>query len=318
VHPVEKGVALNVSEYAKRELTRHRELSRFFNDRRWGRRVASQDVHSLNEQDLKDSIRHYANSPEGPYCQERLDLYHEVCDLFGCLLRDGLCEKGYELDESFLSNEEIYLIMLKASHNKIPNKEMAFGVLRSSENTARQRRSDLRDGVRIGDMCVQADFGYGGSFESSAHPIMLPLNLSEVYVMLVALKKYELACGEGDPHATLAARLANMAYGELSAYAKKKLADRLSEAGYVFRPEGPAFRDDMHGSSEWVKFEKSGVRVAVELDEGQSLVGVIVGVGRCRGDKPGDRRPGLTLRLDDGSEISVPWSQVVSIDKTEG
>ncbi|RHK02274.1 hypothetical protein DW087_07880 [Olsenella sp. AM04-33] len=195
---------------------------------------------------------------------------------------------------------------------------MAFGVLRSSENTARQRRSDLRDGVRIGNMCVQADFGYGGSFESSVHPIMLPLNLSEVYVMLVALKKYELACGEGDPHATLAARLANMAYSELSAYAKKKLADRLSEAGYVFRPEGPAFRDDMHGSSEWVKFEKSGVRVAVELDEGQSLVGVIVGVGRCRGDKPGDRRPGLTLRLDDGSEISVPWSQVVSIDKTEG
>lgn len=104
----------------------------------------------------------------------------------------------------------------------------------------------------------------------------------------------------------------------VSEYAKKKLADRLSEAGYVFRPEGPAFRDDMHGSSEWVKFEKSGVRVAVELDEGQSLVGVIVGVGRRRGDKPGDRRPGLTLRLDDGSEISVPWSQVVSIDKTEG
>lgn len=188
MHPVEKGVALNVSEYAKRELTRHRELSRFFNNRRWGHRVA----------------------------------------------------------------------------------------------------------------------------------FMLPLNLSEVYVMLVALKKFELACGEGDPHAMLAARLANMAYGELSGYAKKKLADRLSEAGYVFRPEGPAFRDDMHGSSEWVKFEKSGVRMAVELDEGQSLVGVIVGVGRRRGDKPGDRRPRLTLRLDDGSEISVPWSQVVSIEKAEG
>ena len=104
----------------------------------------------------------------------------------------------------------------------------------------------------------------------------------------------------------------------VSEYVKRELADRLSEAGYVFRPEDPAFRDDMHGSSEWVKFEKSGVRVAVELDEGQTLVGVIVGVGRRRGDKPGDRRPGLTLRLDDGSEISVPWSQVVSIDKTEG
>lgn len=306
---------LNVREYAERELNHHVELSRFFDDKRWGRHVALQDIHDLDEQGLKESIRRYANSPKGPYCHKRLDLYHETCDLFGCLLRDRLCDGGYELDESFLTNEEIYLIMLKASHGRISNKEMAFEVLRSSENTTRQRRSDFRDGVRIGDMCVQAEFGYGGTFESSVHPIMLPLNLSEVYVLLVALKNYELACGAYDPHAVLAARLANMAYGELSDYAKEKLSDRLSEAGYEFHPEDPAFRDDMHGSSEWVMFEKGGACVSVELDDGTALVGVIARVGRRRGDEPGDRRPGLTLRQDDGSEVSVPWSRVVDIEK---
>ena len=48
----------------------------------------------------------------------------------------------------------------------------------------------MRDGIRIGSMGIQAEFGYRGAFQSSVHPVCLPLNLSEVYVLFDALAEY--------------------------------------------------------------------------------------------------------------------------------
>lgn len=90
----------------------------------------------------------------------------------------------------------------------------------------------MRDGIRIGGMGIQAEFGYRSAFQSSVHPICLPLNLSEVYVLFDALAEYVHEKDGQDPHRKTAERLAGMVKSQLSDYAKERLQVRLEEMGF--------------------------------------------------------------------------------------
>lgn len=80
-------------------------------------------------------------------------------------------------------------------------------------------------------MGIQAEFGYRGAFQSSVHPVCLPLNLSEVYVLFDALAEYAREKDGQDPHRKTAERLAGMIKSQLSDYAKERLQARLEEMG---------------------------------------------------------------------------------------
>lgn len=279
----------------------------------------------------------YAGSPEAAYGMDRVALYHQVCDLFEALrqLPGNGDLKGYELKDSFLGGQEADLLMLLASHEGISQEALAHDVLRCSKNAVGERRARMKDGIRIGGMCIQAEFGYRGDFRSSVHPVSLPLNLSEAYVLFDALAEYSAERDPRDPHRKSAERIAGMLKAQMSPYAQEKLAPRLSEMGFGSLPQVPPCftfdvpQEDGGGAGcepdpgHWLYFLKSGVMAIVELVSGECLRGVVVprakaaGFLRERGIPQKDRRPYCVILHEDGDFTLASWSDVMDIRAAE-
>lgn len=203
-----------------------------------GAQLRNMDACPFESRAFRKLLAAYAGSPEAPYGVGRVHLYHQVCDLFEALRllpgNEGL--KAYELKDSFLGGQEADLVMLLASHEGISQEALAHDVLRCSKNAVGERRARMKDGIRIGGMCIQAEFGYRGDFRSSVHPVSLPLNFSEAYVLFDALAEYSAGRGDRDPHRKSAERIAGMLKAQMSPYAKEKLAPRLGEMGFAGPP----------------------------------------------------------------------------------
>lgn len=302
---------MNLREYANRKLPGHALLGYMLAR---VRSVGEMGVADINVPRLRKMIERYANAPRGVFGKDRIGLYGEVADLFDALCIDGLTTEKYDPRKSFLGNEEIDLAILRASHEAKTHQELAEKVLHCSQTTVDNHIARLKDGARVGDMCVSAQFDYGGAFESSVHPVMLPLNLSEVYVLLSALDEYASERGYEDPHRSLAERLAGMVKGELTDYAKECLSPRLGKVLDRAREEDPVYIGDAHGASRWVMLEKRGARVRVSLTDESSLVGRIGGSGWVMGKDGNGRRRGLVIVSDADERRVVPWSQVVDIE----
>lgn len=302
-----------------------------------GAQLRNMDACPFESRAFRKLLAAYAGSPEAPYGVGRVHLYHQVCDLFEALRllpgNEGL--KAYELKDSFLGGQEADLVMLLASHEGISQEALAHDVLRCSKNAVGERRARMKDGIRIGGMCIQAEFGYRGDFRSSVHPVSLPLNFSEAYVLFDALAEYSAGRGDRDPHRKSAERIAGMLKAQMSPYAKEKLAPRLGEMGFAGLPEvSPCFTFDIPGEDtskdacdpdpqHWLYFLKSGVMATVELTCGQCLRGVVIPRARVssfleeRDAVLKDRRPHCVVLHEDGDFTLVPWSDVVDIRAAE-
>ena len=303
---------MNLGEYAAEKLPEHGLLGYMLVCDRGMRNL---EVESLDARRLRKRIARYANGPHGAYGRKRIALYGEVADLFEALCIDGYLAEGYDLNRSFLGSEEIDLAILRESQEAKTHQQLADEVLHCSTTTVDNHISNLKDGARIGDMCVSAQFDYGGTFESSVHPVRLPLNLSEVYVLLDAIDEYTEQRDFDDPHHILAARLGGMIKAELTDYAKERLASRLGEGLDRLHEEDPVYIADACGPSRWVMLEKSQTEVSVCLADGSTLVGRIGGSGWIRDEEDGGRRRGLCVVGRTGRETVVPWSEVVDIER---
>lgn len=301
---------MTVSEFIRQHMPDATQLERMLWDENAGRSLSRLGAAPVNSSELRQVIRRYANGPQGPFGTERLELFHETHELFEMLTKEAGNEglTPYNLKNSFIGSGEADLIMLAASHEGVSQEYLAGNVLCCPANAIGERRTRLKDGIRIGSMGIQTDFGYHGEFKSSVHPICLPLNLSDVYVLLDALKSYEAAREVKDPHRLLCERLSGMIHVQLSDYAKGILDSRFKRKGHYFTDENPVYKDDQESHWRWIVLEKSGTKVEVELIDGSVSVGMIA-------HSPGKKRelPGLALKLNDGSVLSVPWADVVDI-----
>lgn len=207
-----------LGQYIKRNMPDAVELNDMVSHPGEGYAISQMEAAPVDTGSLRMRIKAYANGPDGPYSEGRLALYHQVHELFALLAAEPSNKgmKGYELKDSFIGGEEADLIMLTVSHEERSQEDIAYNVLLCSKNAVGERRARIRDGVRIGGMCVAEEFGYRGEFRSSVHPLALPLNLSEVYVLMDALAAYERGCSRFDPHGRTARRIAGMIKRELS------------------------------------------------------------------------------------------------------
>ena len=192
----------------------------------------------------------------------------------------------------------------------------------------------MRDGIRIGGMGIQAEFGYRGAFQSSVHPVCLPLNLSEVYVLFDALAEYAREKDGQDPHRKTAERLAGMVKSQLSDYAKERLQARLKEMGLGgLKKVAPLYaHDSPSGNAQgketdplhWMRFEKMGVRVEVERADGSLVTGTILSGAAAwefiegHDAKRKDMRACLIVRRADDDYDIVPWAEVDDVRRVEG
>lgn len=326
---------MKIGDYVRRELAESGELLAMLDSNIVGTNMRNLEVAPFDSRAFRQLASKYADSGEGPFGQDRLKLYHQIADLFESLRgvpgNEGL--KGYELKDSFMGGEEADLVMLTASHEEISQEELAHDVLRCSKNAVGERRARMRDGIRIGGMGIQAEFGYRGAFQSSVHPVCLPLNLSEVYVLFDALAEYICEKDGQDPHRKTAERLAGMVKSQLSDYAKERLQARLEEMGFdgleevapLFALDSPSgnARSGKADPLHWMRFEKMGVHVEVERNDGGLVTGTILSGAAARefieghGIKRKDKRACLVVRRADDDYDIVPWADVVDVRRSE-
>lgn len=269
---------MTLYEFIKREHLASGQLERFFLHE--GRRLSERSIEDFDVYFLKfkEKLARYAD--RSLYGKDRLALFQET-HVFLEILRNKIpgIQSTYELNQSFLSGAEIDLIILKALHEPMSQETLAQSVLKCSRNTANERITALQNGKRLGDMSVQIPPAYRGQYESTVHPILLPLNLTEVYVLLSALGDAGQEHGETNPHAVIARDLAEKVYFQLTDYARSRIDDRLDERGvkpehdtpptYDFETyrsgQGDAVITKVRRSRNWVYFEKSGERVRITL-----------------------------------------------------
>lgn len=229
---------------------------------------------------LRNGIKAFAADPRFNL-DDRLAIYQHMHLLFDVvsehLVRQdhSFKPKKYEIKDSLLSEAEFDTLLLKESHKALTNERLASEVFYCSVNTISARRNGFADGVHIGAMSVQNQKEYGGAFVSSVHPVSLPLHLSEVYVLLRALKEYEARNSSRGYHASEARKLANMVYGQLSDYGKQGLEDRIREAGWELEDEPALYSDANFNNRDLLILEKSGSLVRVKCTDGQEALGVI-------------------------------------------
>lgn len=320
-----------LKDFAKQNLPDAVELGAMFESGIAGASLKRLEAAPFDSRAFRKLARKYADSGEGPFGQARIRLYHQVHNLFETLrsLPGNEALKGYELKDSFIGSEEADLVMLTASHAGMSQEALAHEVLYCSKNAVGERRARMKDGIRLGGMCIEAEFGYRGEFQSSVHPVSLPLNLSEAYVLLESLAEYAGERGPEDPHHKAALRLAGMVKAQLSDYAKERLQPRMEEMGFgrlegvdpLFQFDSPAKdgisveADPMH----WLYFEKSGVPACVELDDGTCAKGIVLSKQQARdllgglGMTAKDGRPHCIVYRSREDFDLVPWARVVDV-----
>lgn len=346
---------MTLREFIKRKHLDSEQLERFFQHE--GRELPERAIEDFDKYfvDFKKRLASYADRVL--YGKDRLSLFQEMHDLVEALPKPKdknspkmhgakvRTKEAYELNQSFLSDDEIDLIILKALHEPMSQETLAQSVLKCSRNTANARIAALRKGRRLGDMRVQIPRSYRGRYESTVHPILLPLNLTEVYVLLCALGDAGREYGETNPHAIIARDLAEKVYFQLTDYARSRIDDRLNERGvkpkrgtpptYDFETyrsgKGDAVITKVRRSRNWAYFEKSGERVRITLasiltstDTDKKSAQERVEYGWLR---PGDPTPYLedtetnpatcfVFERDDDSHsfIALNWKDVIDIE----
>lgn len=279
--------------------------------------------------DFKDGVKAYAC---GLYGSDRLDLYLEVKDLVTALREQGYVSKSvkYELKDSFLSHDEINLIILKKIQEPITQEKLANEVLGCSRNTVVERLGELKDGYRLGDMSVTIAPERGGKLQSTVHPILLPLNLSEVYVLLSALGEQTRDLSREDPHWAILRDIASKIYFQLTDYARARIDDRLAEHNLEYmRGTPPVYAGDQQthtrnttgNSISWAFFEKAHVPVEIICDDGKGNESRYVGYMDNWNDATPYLDPGADVNPKhcfivkgfDGSRTAVSWENVVDV-----
>lgn len=260
---------MRISTFIESSHLESRVMSEFFS--RDGNAYSSMSLaeFSQNAKSFKDDLKAWANSPRGPYGSDRLALYSEVKALIEALRRQHPSAGTYSMDHSFLSNDEIFVAFLKEIHEGVTKEELAEA-LHMSTQAVYDRANALKSGVRIAGASVQTDVQAGSRLESTVHPVVLPLNLSRVYLLLDLLVRESGGNRHSmNPREALSYELAEMVYSQLSDYAKEVLAPRLDELGVrLYDKRDVCYWDDRASCDLYLAFEKSGGCVRVEHAKG--------------------------------------------------
>lgn len=203
---------------------------------------------------------------------------------------------------------------------------LLFESLRGVPGNERLKGYELKDSFMGGE---EADL-----VMLTVHPVCLPLNLSEVYVLFDALAEYVREKDGQDPHRKTAERLAGMVKSQLSDYAKERLQARLEEMGLdgleevapLFALDSPSgnARSEKADPLHWMRFVKMGIRAEVVRNDGSSVTGTILSGAAARefieehDAKRKDKRACLIVRRADDDYDIVPWAGAVDVRRAEG
>lgn len=157
---------------------------------------------------------------------------------------------------------------------------------------------------------IYCDDGPAGriSYNSTVHPLLLALNLTEVYTLTVGLK--EMA--KGTVYQDVAGYLADAVYSQLSDYGEKILAgtgqNNLRQISPRFRQERPVLEQSR--GANLIYLMKQGQRCRTKYDNGSGVVNNAEGVPTV---PPGRVRTVGIL----GTELQIPLDRIIMITPLE-
>ncbi|KNZ68173.1 hypothetical protein Tfer_3292 [Thermincola ferriacetica] len=153
------------------------------------------------------------------------------------------------------------------------------------------------------------------TYDSTIHPVFLPLNLSEVYALTVGLK----LTGRKTVFKDIYDYIADCIYDQLSSYGKRRISEKAKEKGIFFDDNhirAYRFEEDILDSKRqkmFAYFLKSGALCKIEYDTKEGLKTV---VGRVDFAKEGNDY--LTTKIlvinDEQEKIKIDIDRIISIE----
>lgn len=178
-----------------------------------------------------------------------------------------------KFDEVF-NKTEVYVLLLKYLQGGENTQEKyqhrrdeiaeTFGV---SRKTIDAYITELCDGAEILGTRVKIDIRRrDNNYDDTIHPVFLALNLSEVYLLTVAMRKLMETSGLEGAYTEIVKDI----YSQLSEYAREKI-DQAADRDSVDLSDVKACRDKKRANrketiNDWHYYLKSGERCAIEFD----------------------------------------------------
>ena len=211
-----------------------------------------------------------------------------------------------------LGKTERRIEILKLLHGK----KMRIGEIAEyfnvDERTIRSDVDELREGLNILGSVFKIESKHEGSqhhfYQSTVHPLVLGLNLSELLMLLKLLEeKSEAAGGE------VYQNIFDSIYSQLTDYAEKILKPNLKKS-YVRRQVMNVLEEEAFKKSidyKLVFWNKSGKYIEISyLDENDQLVTADVKLIDVKNNKLKIEERGCQSRWIDYGDIAVDWSKV--------
>lgn len=181
--------------------------------------------------------------------------------------------------------------------------------------------SELQDGsYSFLGYKMKIDLKWGdNTYNSTIHPVFLPLNLSEVYALTIGLKQ----AGKGTVYKDIFNYISDSIYNQLSAYGKRRISNKAKELDlyfnnivektYRYEPDEPDKYLKQKRSQMLSYYLKSGALCKVEYDTDE---GIKIAIGRI--DYAKDPREGFSINRiivtnDDKEEIEINVEKVMTI-----
>lgn len=229
-----------------------------------------------------------------------------------------LCIPVEELKEYHYCDEHIRMIeMLKLLQEGKKTREDIAEYFCQSTKTISADLKKLQDGYSLLGHHVQIEVKRSeNTYESTIHPVILTLNLSEVYALTVGLKMMK----DNNLFGATYDYLADYIYDQLSEYGKKRMGEKALDVKVEFR-EGRArkyrYESELLKKDRGLMFLyplKSGCCQKVEFDSEdgiQTIIGKVTYV--FNGDKIDHDK--IMIRSNDGQEAIVECDRVITISE---
>lgn len=157
------------------------------------------------------------------------------------------------------------------------------------------------------------------TYNSTIHPVFLPLNLSEVYALTIGLKQ----AGKGTVYKDIFNYISDSIYDQLSAYGKRRILDKAKELDlyfndtvqktYRYEPDEPDKYLKQKRSQMLAYYLKSGALCKVEYDADEGIKTAIGRVDYAKDPQEGYSINRITVANDEKEEIEINVKKVMTI-----
>ena len=224
-------------------------------------------------------------------------------------------------DIIFLPKDYRQLEIMKYLHEGPKTREQIACHFSISIETLSGDLIELQKGITFLGYEMKIDLERGtNTYDSTIHPVFLPLNLSEVYALTVGLKKV----GKEGPFRDIYGYIADNIYAQLSDYGQDRISRKGKEVGITFQPplekkyrsERDLLKNHLSGprTRMLAYYLKSGAKCKVDYDTADEIISTTGWVGYAHTKVGHDHMKKIEIRDENEEKVTIEINKIVSIE----